>query len=68
MDNFLDPENIGALADIRDALFLICLDNIVMEDSGGKWENAAANQLLHGGGSRFNTGNRWFGKSTQVRL
>lgn len=66
---------------IEKSLFIICFDLEELElsfnsncrvDSGGhriaeRDETNMAHQMLHGGGSFVNSGNRWFDKTTQVR-
>lgn len=49
----LDPANAEALDVIEDALFCVCLEDLVPQD-----DKHACDQMLHG-----NSGNRWFDKA-----
>lgn len=66
---------------IETALCLICLDeslpisfnanrfsgaNVAGHEANGRDETNMAHQMIHGGGSECNTGNRWFDKTMQV--
>lgn len=66
---------------IETALCLICLDeslpisfnanrfggaNVTGHEANGRDESNMAHQMIHGGGSECNTGNRWFDKTMQV--
>jgi choline O-acetyltransferase len=48
------------------ALNLTSADCIQIK-SNGRDETNIMHQMLHGGGSNFNTGNRWFDKTIQVK-
>lgn len=61
----LDKLNQRTIEEIQKSLFLLCLDNECdMSDVDPR--TRAALQLIHGGGSRCNGGNRWFDKTVQV--
>ncbi|KAK5646970.1 hypothetical protein RI129_005434 [Pyrocoelia pectoralis] len=49
--------------DIESCLFLVCLDCQIPEVSNKMTK--AGMQVLHGGGSKLNAGNRWFDKTLQ---
>jgi len=61
---------------INKAIFMLCLDartsSIVAGRAAGVVDDAEQNldlwaaQMLHGGGSSFNSGNRWFDKTLQL--
>lgn len=59
------PGNAESLDKIESALFVICLD--APFDVPDSKLSAVGRQLLHGGGSNVNTGNRWFDKCIQVK-
>lgn len=60
---------------INRAIFVLCLDQRTSHDTYGTVEGSNdaeenldlwAGQMLHGGGSSFNSGNRWFDKTLQL--
>lgn len=60
---------------INRAIFVLCLDQRTSHDKYGTPEGGNdaeenldlwAGQMLHGGGSSFNSGNRWFDKTLQL--
>lgn len=51
---------------IQKALFLVCLDLPVPVSDPNEDFNTAGTQLIHGGGSKYNGGNRWFDKTLQL--
>lgn len=68
---------------IETALCLVCLDeslpisfnanrfsgaNVAGHEANGRDETNMAHQMIHGGGSECNTGNRWFDKTMQVGI
>lgn len=77
---FSDEQNQANLALIETALITICLDSVPLNTSfntpfrgGGlghrandRDETNMAHQMIHGGGSRANSSNRWFDKTIQV--
>ncbi|KPP66468.1 carnitine O-acetyltransferase-like, partial [Scleropages formosus] len=50
---------------IQKSIFTVCLDAPVPRVSDEMYRSRAALQMLHGGGSRWNSGNRWFDKTLQ---
>lgn len=51
---------------IEKSIFTVCLDAPLASVSDDLYYSRAAAQMLHGGGSRWNSGNRWFDKTLQV--
>lgn len=49
---------------IQKSLFTVSLDDIAPHNDG--YYNHACHQLITGGGSKVNTGNRWYDKTIQV--
>lgn len=77
----LDDQNQRNIELIEQALILLCLDEPLTDIfnsqgfNGGKFnghisgtrdETNMAHQMIHGGGSNFNTSNRWFDKTMQI--
>lgn len=60
-----DVQNRQSLQEISSALFLVCLDDPVPVIDSNDDFNVASHQLIHGGGSKQNSGNRWFDKTLQ---
>ncbi|KAM3858173.1 carnitine O-acetyltransferase b [Diretmus argenteus] len=58
----LNKESVGV---IEKGLFSLCLDSPVMRISDEKYASRKAAQILHGGGTFSNSGNRWFDKTVQ---
>uniref|UniRef100_A0A4W5NTC8 Carnitine O-acetyltransferase b n=1 Tax=Hucho hucho TaxID=62062 RepID=A0A4W5NTC8_9TELE len=58
----LNKESVRA---IERGLFTLCLDSPVMRVSDDKYSSRMAAQILHGGGTHSNSGNRWFDKTLQ---
>uniref|UniRef100_A0A8D0DT93 Choline/carnitine acyltransferase domain-containing protein n=1 Tax=Salvator merianae TaxID=96440 RepID=A0A8D0DT93_SALMN len=50
---------------IQRSLFTVCLDSPVLKVSDTRAASRLAAQMLHGGGSFSNSGNRWFDKTLQ---
>ncbi|KAL8213155.1 UNVERIFIED_CONTAM: hypothetical protein K2H54_061037, partial [Gekko kuhli] len=50
---------------IQRSLFTVCLDAPVLKVSDSRAGSRLAAQMLHGGGSYSNSGNRWFDKTLQ---
>ncbi|KAK5646969.1 hypothetical protein RI129_005433 [Pyrocoelia pectoralis] len=59
----LIKDNHKEVKDIESCLFLVCLD-CQMPEVSNKMTKAGM-QVLHGGGSKLNAGNRWFDKTLQ---
>uniref|UniRef100_A0A6Q2XHF5 Choline/carnitine acyltransferase domain-containing protein n=1 Tax=Esox lucius TaxID=8010 RepID=A0A6Q2XHF5_ESOLU len=57
-----DKLNKDSVRAIEKGLFTLCLDSPVLRVSD---ENRMAAQILHGGGTYSNSGNRWFDKTLQ---
>ena len=72
---FVDPVNRRSLDVIERAQFVLCLDSahsqITSLNPHFKFTDAhctlVANRCLHGNGSQFNSGNRWFDSAVQVK-
>ncbi|KAM7393454.1 hypothetical protein PAMA_008213 [Pampus argenteus] len=57
--------NKESLSAIERSIFVVCLDGPMPKVSDEMYTNNAACQILHGGGSQWNSGNRWFDKPMQ---
>lgn len=66
MTHTANKENEKHLSAIQKALFVLCLDSVVPPSTGNAMTDAAL-MCVHGGGSKGNSGNRWFDKTIQVR-
>uniref|UniRef100_H3A013 Carnitine O-acetyltransferase b n=1 Tax=Latimeria chalumnae TaxID=7897 RepID=H3A013_LATCH len=62
MKEKLNRESVRA---IQRSIFTVCLDAAVLRVSEEKYTSRMAAQMLHGGGSYSNSGNRWFDKTLQ---
>ncbi|XP_072304256.1 carnitine O-acetyltransferase b [Eucyclogobius newberryi] len=62
---FRDKINRESVRAIETGLFSLCLDSPVMRISDEKYASRKAAQVLHGGGTFSNSGNRWFDKTLQ---
>ncbi|MFT7817561.1 carnitine O-acetyltransferase-like [Arapaima gigas] len=60
-----DKTNKESVQAIQKSIFTVCLDAPVPRVSDEMHRSRAALQMLHGGGSRWNSGNRWFDKTLQ---
>uniref|UniRef100_A0A674M9M0 Carnitine O-acetyltransferase b n=1 Tax=Takifugu rubripes TaxID=31033 RepID=A0A674M9M0_TAKRU len=60
-----DKLNRESVRMIETGLFSLCLDSPVMRISDEKYASRKAAQVLHGGGTFSNSGNRWFDKTLQ---
>ncbi len=63
-----DKTNKESVRAIQKSIFTVCLDAPVPRVSDEMYFNKVAAQMLHGGGSRWNSGNRWFDKTLQVHI
>lgn len=59
-------DNKCALEDIQSSMFTVSLDDSVEVDHPETANEVVSGQLIHGGGSKQNSGNRWFDKTIQV--
>ncbi|XP_055628400.1 carnitine O-acetyltransferase [Toxorhynchites rutilus septentrionalis] len=60
-----DPTNRETLKAIQSSLFVLSLDYEIGNPSGDEIVDAC-HLLIHGGGSRANSGNRWYDKTLQL--
>lgn len=65
--SLLDKTNKESVRAIQKSIFTVCLDAALPRASDDMYRTRAGVQMLHGGGSRWNSGNRWFDKTLQVR-
>lgn len=61
-----EPVNRQSVQEIIESLFVVCLDQPVKIINPDDDYNVASHQLIHGGGSKLNSGNRWFDKTLQI--
>uniref|UniRef100_A0A8C1SUB2 Carnitine O-acetyltransferase n=1 Tax=Cyprinus carpio TaxID=7962 RepID=A0A8C1SUB2_CYPCA len=65
-DNLIkDKTNQESVRAIQKSIFTVCLDAPMPHASDDMYRTRAGVQMLHGGGSRWNSGNRWFDKTLQ---
>lgn len=77
----MDEKNCRNIELIEQALILLCLDETLPMNfnargfagaapsfymAGGRDETNMAHEMIHGGGSEYNTANRWFDKTMQI--
>ncbi|KAM4695911.1 carnitine O-acetyltransferase isoform 1-T1 [Rhinophrynus dorsalis] len=60
-----DKINKESVRTIQKSIFTVCLDAPMPKVSDELYMSRVAAQMLHGGGSRWNSGNRWFDKTLQ---
>ncbi|KAL2092652.1 hypothetical protein ACEWY4_012450 [Coilia grayii] len=60
-----DKTNKESVRAIEKSIFTVCLDAPLPRVSDELYHSRVAAQMLHGGGSRWNSGNRWFDKTIQ---
>uniref|UniRef100_A0A8C2DBR2 Carnitine O-acetyltransferase n=1 Tax=Cyprinus carpio TaxID=7962 RepID=A0A8C2DBR2_CYPCA len=60
-----DKTNKESVRAIQKSIFTVCLDAPMPRASDDMYRTRAGVQMLHGGGSRWNSGNRWFDKTLQ---
>ena len=61
-----DKVNQESFKSIERSIFALCLDKETPEVPEAEWRNDWSAQTLHGGGSAWNSGNRWFDKTLQM--
>lgn len=67
-----DPINLASLETIETAQFVLCLDRphpilqTGLANQHDSYSTFIANRCLHGSGSQYNSGNRWFDSSMQI--
>ncbi|MED6286603.1 hypothetical protein CHARACLAT_007749 [Characodon lateralis] len=60
-----DRTNKESVRAIQKSIFTVCLDAPMLRVSDEMYQSRVAAQVLHGGGTRWNSGNRWFDKTLQ---
>uniref|UniRef100_A0A665WVM1 Choline/carnitine acyltransferase domain-containing protein n=1 Tax=Echeneis naucrates TaxID=173247 RepID=A0A665WVM1_ECHNA len=60
-----DKTNKESVRAIQKSIFTVCLDAPMPRMSDELYWSRVAAQMLHGGGARWNSGNRWFDKTLQ---
>uniref|UniRef100_A0A7N5JKW6 Carnitine O-acetyltransferase n=1 Tax=Ailuropoda melanoleuca TaxID=9646 RepID=A0A7N5JKW6_AILME len=60
-----DKVNRESVRSIQKSIFTLCLDAPMPRVSDDVYRNHVAGQMLHGGGAKLNSGNRWFDKTLQ---
>ncbi|XP_074082091.1 carnitine O-acetyltransferase-like isoform X1 [Macrotis lagotis] len=60
-----DKTNKASVHSIQKSIFTVCLDVSIPWVSENVFKSQVAGQMLHGGGSKQNSGNRWFDKTLQ---
>lgn len=62
-----DSRNLKSVREIQTSLFTVSIDDRLVPNQNGEYDTVAAcHQLITGGGSTSNSGNRWFDKTIQI--
>nr|XP_043881840.1 carnitine O-acetyltransferase-like isoform X4 [Solea senegalensis] len=61
-----DKTNKESLSAVESSIFTVCLDRAMPPVPDDMYCNSVIHHILHGGGSQYNSGNRWFDKGIQV--
>ncbi|XP_051800694.1 carnitine O-acetyltransferase-like [Acanthochromis polyacanthus] len=61
-----DKINKESLSTIERSICTVCLDGPMPQASDEMYSICAGHQIMHGGGSQWNSANRWFDKSLQL--
>ncbi|XP_062290199.1 carnitine O-acetyltransferase-like [Scomber scombrus] len=61
-----DETNRESVSAIQRSIFTLCLDRAMPQVSDESSDITGTKQMVHGGGSQCNGGNRWFDKSLQL--
>ncbi|GAB1597880.1 carnitine O-acetyltransferase-like [Argonauta hians] len=62
-----DKKNQASFNMIQSSLFVLCLDkSIPLPNNKSRYLSVTSGNMLHGGGSALNSGNRWFDKTMQI--
>ncbi|PSN43432.1 hypothetical protein C0J52_02637 [Blattella germanica] len=61
-----DPTNRCSVEDIQKSIFVLCLDGSNRGIEARNAKTKAGLRMIHGGGSRFDSGNRWMDKTLQM--
>ncbi|XP_053196487.1 carnitine O-acetyltransferase-like [Scomber japonicus] len=61
-----DETNRESVSAIQRSIFTLCLDRAMPQVSDESSDITGTKQMVHGGGSQCNSGNRWFDKSLQL--
>ncbi|XP_042367555.1 carnitine O-acetyltransferase-like [Plectropomus leopardus] len=63
-----DKTNKESVLAIQSSIFTVCLDGAMLPASGDESCKSACAHFLHGGGSQWNSANRWFDKGMQLLI
>ncbi|XP_070177314.1 carnitine O-acetyltransferase-like isoform X2 [Littorina saxatilis] len=64
-DLIKDKKNKAAMKEIQRSIFVLCLDKPLGDGNSPPQRALVAAEMLHGGGARLNSGNRWYDKTLQ---